>query len=391
MRERGWMRAALAAGLMLAGCATTPPAAPRAAGDAPAGTADRAATRETQALFASLRSIAPRATLFGHQDTLAYGYRWRGEADRSDVKDVAGCFPAVYGWDLNGALTKGGDAIDPAGAARLRGFIEQGYARGGVVTLSWHQGNPANGGDAWNVAAPAVSRILPGGDLHDRYMARLDAAAEFLASLKAADGTPIPVIFRPWHEHSGSWFWWGRDHATAAEFKALWRMTVTHLRDRRGLRNLLYAYSTDVFDSAIDYLERYPGDDVIDVLGYDDYHSIKSAATRDVFANRLRTLVRLARERGKVAALTETGLEAIPDPQWWTGVLGRGIDTDADTRGIAWVLVWRNANPSFDRKEHFYAPYPGQASAADFKAFTDRPDILLECELPDLYARAAAQ
>ena len=384
MRGHDLIGPVVVASLALAGCAATPPP-----GSSPA-TADPAATRETKALFASLRHLAPTATLFGHQDTLAYGYRWRGERDRSDVKDVAGCFPAVYGWDLNDAFVKGGETIDPARAATLRGYIRQGFARGGVVTLSWHQGNPANGGDAWNVAAPAVSRILPGGDLHARYLARLDAAATFLASLRAEDGTPIPVVFRPWHEHSGSWFWWGRDHATPADFKALWRMTVTHLHDGRGLRNLLYAYSTDVFADEAAYLERYPGDDVIDVLGFDDY-SLRGAGDIGAVAGRLRTVTRLARERGKIAAVTETGLEAISDPQWWTGVLGRAIDADADTRGIAWVLVWRNANPAFDRKDHFYAPYPGQASAADFKAFTDRTDILLECELPDLYARAATR
>lgn len=382
MRVKHVMASVMGASFALAGCVGTPPP-----GRHPF-TADAAATRETKALLASLGRIAPKATLFGHQDTLAYGYRWRGERDRSDVKDVAGCFPAVYGWDLNDAFVKGGETIDPERAARLRDYIRQGYARGGVVTLSWHQDNPATSGDAWDVAAPAVTRILPNGDLHTRYLKRLDAAADFLASLKDAGGTPIPVVFRPWHEHSGSWFWWGRDHASSTEFKALWRMTVEHLRTKRKLHNLLYAYSTDVFEGADAYLERYPGDDVIDVLGFDDY-SLKAVSNVDAFAERLRTVVRLARERGKVAALTETGLEAIPDPHWWTNVLGRGIEMDAETRGIAWVLVWRNANPSFDRKEHFYAPYPGQASAADFRVFTDRPSMLLECELPDLYGRAA--
>ncbi|GAA0734073.1 glycoside hydrolase family 26 protein [Sphingomonas japonica] len=369
----------------LAGCAALPPVATARSSPDPV---DRQATVETRALLHSMAALAPTATMFGHQNTLAYGYRWRGEPDRSDVKDVAGCFPAVYGWDLMDIFARNGAMqVDPAGAQRLRDYIRQGFARGGVITLSWHQGNPANDGDAWNVDLPAVARILPGGDLHSKYMARLDVAADFIAGLEAADGTPIPVVFRPYHEHTGSWFWWGRDHATPAEFKGLWRMTVEHLRDRRGLRNVLYSYSTDVFDSEAEYLERYPGDDVIDVLGFDDYHSIKSAETTDVFRNRLRLLVGMARERGKIAALTETGLEAIPDPDWWTSVLLAGINADAETRGIAWALVWRNATVAVEGREHFYAPYPGQASAADFKTFADDPSILLECELPDLYAR----
>lgn len=86
MRVKHMMASVMGASFALAGCVGTPPP-----GRHPL-TADAAATRETKALLASLGRIAPKATLFGHQDTLAYGYRWRGERDRSDVKDVAGCF-----------------------------------------------------------------------------------------------------------------------------------------------------------------------------------------------------------------------------------------------------------------------------------------------------------
>jgi hypothetical protein len=70
-------------------------------------------------------------------------------------------------------------------------------------------------------------------------------------------------------------------------------------------------------------------------------------------------VVRWARERGKLAALTETGLEAIPVRNWWTGRLLNETIADQDAMGISYVLVWRNANPAFDRKDHFYVPYPG--------------------------------
>ncbi len=373
---------ALSALAMVPGCASVPTARSLSV----SGPAEPRATRETHALFLNLRALAPTQTLFGHQNTLAYGYRWTNEPGRSDIKDVTGAYPAVYGWDLMDIFVQGQpDRYDPVKAERLRQWIVQGHARGGVITLSWHMPNPVTNTDAWDVKTAAVSRILPGGDRHAAFAAKLDIAARFMGSLKATNGAVIPVIFRPYHEHTGSWFWWGRDHSTVAEYKALWRMTIAKMRDVGGLRNLLYAYSTDVFETEAEYLERYPGDDAIDVLGFDDYHGIKSVDTLPAFQRRLRMLVTMARARGKIPALTETGLEAIPDPTWWTSVLLRGIQADPVGRGIAWVLVWRNANPATDRKEHFYAPYSGQKSAADFIRFKQDPQILFEDELPDLY------
>jgi mannan endo-1,4-beta-mannosidase len=373
--------------LAIGGCATG-----RERGASAPALADAHATPQTRALFRNLIALAPTRTLFGHQNTLAYGHDWVDEPNRSDVKDVAGAFPAVYGWDVMDIFATGdGLRYDPARADQLRGYILEGYARGGVITLSWHMPNPVARTDAWDVKQRAVERILPGGDHHAAYLEQLDVAARFFASLRAADGTMVPVIFRPYHEHTGSWFWWGRDHATIQQFTALWRMTVTRMRDHHRLRNLLYAYSTDVFDSEAAYLERYPGDDIIDVLGFDDYHGIKTRETLPQFEARIRMLVKMARDRRKIPAVTETGLEAIPNPAWWTDVLGRGLEAGSKRGGVAWVLAWRNANAVREKREHYYAPYRGQASAADFVRFTRQPRILLEDELPDLYDRSAAR
>ena len=373
---------ALAVAVAASACASVP-ARP---GDAAAvRLADPNATAETRALFVNLQRLSQTHILFGHHDTLAYGVNWVGEPGRSDVRDVTGAYPAVYGWDVARLFKRGApDVPDPAGAAALRRWILEGYGRGGVITLAWHMPNPVNDSDAWDTSR-AVDAIVPGGRLHQDYRAKLDVVAGFLNSLRTADGTLVPVMFRPFHEHNGSWFWWGRDHAGVDEFKQLWRFTVEYLRDRKGVRNTLYAYSSDVFDSEAEYLERYPGDDVIDLLGFDDYHSVTSAETRATFVNRLRMLSKMARERGKLAALTETGVETVPDAEWWTKVLLPGLKAPEIGGGISYVLVWRNANGATDRKDHFYAPYPGQASAADFLRFKQDPAILFEDELPPLY------
>jgi mannan endo-1,4-beta-mannosidase len=104
-----------------------------------------------------------------------------------------------------------------------------------------------------------------------------------------------------------------------------------------------------------------------------------------VFTRRLRHIVELAEARGKIAALTETGVEAVPDSLWWTGTLLAGIESDSVARRIAWVLVWRNANFEREHRYHFFAPYPGHPSAADFVRFHQDSLVRFEDELPDLY------
>ncbi len=184
---------------------------------------------------------------------------------------------------------------------------------------------------------------------------------------------------------SGGWFWWGARHATPDEYRRLWRFAVEYLRDRRGVHNLLYANSPDVFDSADDYLARCPGDAYVDVLGFDDYQSVRTPATRDVFVRRLQDVAALAAARGKLAALTETGVEGVPDSLWWTGTLLPALAHDALSRRVAWVMVWRNAPRSAALPHHFFAPYAGQASAADFASFRRDPLLAFGGDVPNPY------
>ncbi|HEY0778557.1 MAG TPA: glycosyl hydrolase [Gemmatirosa sp.] len=349
--------------------------------------ADPRATRETRALFANLRTLAGRRILFGHHDDLAYGHTWAYQAGRSDVNETAGAYPAVYEWDLSEIERDSAANIDGVPFARIRGWIVDRYARGDVNVLSWHVNNPVSGGNAWDTTA-AVAAVLPGGARHAEYTAWLDRVAAFATSLRAPGpngGTLVPVVFRPFHEMSGSWFWWGGRHATPDEYRQLWRFTVTYLRDRKGAHNLLYAFAPDVFDTPDAYLARYPGDAYVDVLGYDDYQSVRSPATRPQMTERMRIVARLAAERGKLAALTETGVEALPDSLWWTGTLLPALAQDSLTRRLSWVLVWRNAPQSAEHPHHFYAPYAGQASAADFARFRRDPLIAFDGDVPDLY------
>ena len=352
---------------------------------------DAEASRETRALYANLKRLAPERVLFGHQDDLAYGVTWKNEPGRSDVKDVTGAYPAVHGFDLGRLSLNKGKNIDSLRFEDMRRWILEAYRQGGVITISWHAYNPVTGGNTWDTTR-AVHAILPGGSRHDAYKATLDRLAGFLGSLKTGRfrwlgfGRRVPIIFRPFHEHTGSWFWWGADHCSRDEYIALWRFTVEYLRDAKGLHNLLYAYSTDVFDSEEEYLERYPGDAYVDLMGFDDYHSLKTDDGIPAMTQRLRQLVQLAEASGKVPALTETGLEGIPYPTWWTERLLASIKTDSVARRIAYVHVWRNANEA-DKPGHHYAPYPGHPSAADFVRFYQDPLVLFADQLPRMYRR----
>lgn len=355
----------------LTACAQTPPA--------PAS--DPQATAETRALYRNLSRVTREGVLFGHQDDALYGHDWKYEEGRSDVKECCGDYPAVFGWELGGLETGAAQSIDQVPFAEIARLLCAAYGRGAVNTLSWHPQNPESGASAWDgKTTTAVASILPGGANHALYRTWLDRLAGFLGRLKAADGTPVPVLFRPFHEHTGTGFWWGEAQCTPDEFRALWRFTVGYLRDTKGLHNILYVYSPDLFRDAAHYMERYPGDEWVDVLGLDAYHRQQDWDFRSGGERMLSILQALGREHGKPTAFTETGLEGIPDAQWWTQWLLPVIRG----KGLSYVLVWRNAH---DRPTHFFGPWRGHASEDDFRAFAANGEqpVLFEGQLPDMY------
>ena len=248
------------------------------------------------------------------------------------------------------------------------------YYRGGMISLSWHARNPMTGGDAWDIKdSTVVKSILPGGINHQKFVGWLDKVSAFISSLQTADNVKVPILFRPWHENTGSWFWWGEQLCTPDEYKALWEMTVNHFR-LNGVNNILYAYSpgTEPKDTA-QYLERYPGDEMVDVIGLDTYQF-----NRNIFLSKLdkslAILDSIGKTHDKVYAVTEIGYEGIPDAKWWTSTLLPALTQYS----LAYALVWRNAR---ERVTHFYAPYPGQVSATDFVEFYKHPKTLFAEEV----------
>ncbi len=346
-------------------------------------TVDAEATNQTKALYENLRRLSQEHVVFGHQDALAYGVHWKEwHKKRTDVKDVVGQHPALVGWEMS-KLGQGPVNIDSVNFAQMQGWMKQVYKMGGINTISWHVDNFVTGGDSWDVGERVVETILPGGKHHAAFNAKLDLFADFVNELEVGFffKKKIPIILRPWHEHTGSWFWWGNDHCSPEEYKALFRYTVEYLRDQKGLHNILYCYSPDVFQDEAHYMERYPGDEYVDIMGVDDYHDVGKKNDVEALLKRLRTVVQLAEKHNKIAALSETGYETIPKEDWWTKTILEPIKNDPVASRISYMMIWRNA-----RLDHHYAPYPGHSSAADFTRFAEDEFTLFANDLPPMYS-----
>ncbi len=349
-------------------------------------TVDEKATAETKALFTNLKDLASSKILYGHQDDLAYGHNWWGEPGRSDVKEATGSYPAVYGWELGDLRQDVEVSLDSVNFESMKGWIKEAYERGGVNTISWHMNNPVTDGDSWDTT-PGVAAVIPGGAQHEKFKSWLDKFAAFTQDLKGEDGELIPILFRPYHEHTGSWFWWGDEQTSVEDYVALWRFTVEYLRDEKGVHNLLYVYSPDGSPTLFQkYMEKYPGDDYVDILGLDDYGTFMTKEKDlEALSNNLAWMVEQAKRKNKVAALTETGSETLPNKKWFTEELYPALTLNPEAKKIAYVLTWRNANYEREQKNHFYAAYKGHPSAVDMKAFRDMELISFEDELPNMY------
>lgn len=345
--------------------------------DANNGPADKKATKETVALYNNLKKLLGKGFMFGHQDDLAYGVGWNYESGRSDIKDVTGDYPAVYGWELGHLEIDKPVNLDSVPFKTMQQLIKQGYQGGGVITISWHLNNPRTGKTAWDSEPGTVASVLPGGSKHDLYKSWLDKIVLFMNGLKGSRGEFIPVIFRPYHELNGNWFWWGGKNCSPEEFKKLWIFTISYLRDQKNLHHLLYAYNTDRFSSREEYLEKYPGDDWVDVIGFDIYQ--RNSSNEKFIADihkMLSTLEEIAKEKNKIPALTEFGGN-LSDSNWWTGTFLKGIGKHK----ISYVLGWRNAGWKAGGEFEGYVPYKGHTSNDDFIRFYKMENTFFEKDI----------
>jgi mannan endo-1,4-beta-mannosidase len=342
--------------------------------------ADKNATSETVALYQSMWKLQQKGVMYGHQDDLMYGRTWWYEKDRSDTKDFTGDYPAVAGFELGDLELGHSRSLDSVSFTEISEQIKAHYKRGGIITISWHLNNPLTiqlpeselkqKPTAWDVSSKeVVGSILPGGPNHQMYNQWLGSLADFFSGLVDDQGTPIPFIFRPYHEHSGSFFWWGTGLCSDEQYAQLWRYTVEFLKDKRGFHNILYAYNTDRVTSLEQYLKGYPGDDIIDMLSLDMYD--RGPQFNSELDNALNFVTTTAIERHKLTALSETGRRRGMD-DWWSSVLLPIISKYP----VGYVLTWRHTFLPDSDGDSQYKPFP-----EDFMNFYISPRTLFLKEI----------
>ena len=343
---------------------------------------DKNATAETKALYANLWKIAEDGFMFGHHDDLWYGRYWYNEPGMSDTKSVCGDYPGVFSVDFGAIMDNRYQSEE--NAIRRRVIIEA-YNRGEVITACCHLNNPLTGGDSWDNSRNDVVRsiLTEGNATRIKYLQWLDRCAEFANNLRGADGKLIPVIFRPYHEHTQTWSWWGSKCTTEDEFIRFWKFTVEYLRDTKGVRNFIYAISPQMdedYGSAVRdrLIFRWPGDNYVDFLGMDCYHyNWKSA-----FKSNLIAMSALSKEKKKPCGVTETGPEGFDWRDYWTN----HILESAKGQRFSMIVMWRNKYVgSNEADRHFYSVYPGHESEDDFRTMYDDPSTFFSKDLPDMY------
>lgn len=342
---------------------------------APVTAVDPELTAEGRSLLQYLHQQQGQGILFGqqHASTRVLSKKLNPKA-KSDIASLTGQMPAIYGWDTL-------SIIQPKPEGDISAAVKAAYRAGGIITISTHFYKPVTGGNFWDTQ-PAVAQILPGGGFHQKFKAELDQVADWAHQLKADDGSSIPVIFRILHENTGSWFWWGAAQSSPEQYKVLFRFIVDYLRLEKGVHNFLYAYSpaSGFAGDKAAFAERYPGDAYVDVLGFDDYqHGDTQAWIQSVVATS-RTLVEFAKERGKVAALTEFGQG---EPNKATAgfylPLLQALQADPLASQLVYMMTWANFSA-----DHSYVPLSSEPAVRvdDFKAFAAQPYLLLADKVP---------
>ena len=344
---------------------------------------DKQATAQTKALFANLWTIADKGFMFGHHDDLWYGRYWYNQPGGSDTKAVCGDYPGVFSVDFGPIMD---DRHDSEENSIRRRVILEARERGEVIMACAHLNNPLTGGDSWdNSHNDVVKSILtPGNATREKFLSWLDRLADFCLNLKDSKGDLIPIIFRPLHEHTQGWSWWGSSCTTETEFIEFWQMMVKYLRDTKGVHNLLYAVSPQL-DSWYDdptirnrLLFRWPGDDYVDFIGMDCYHGENPAS----FSNYLRIATEISLEKRKPCGVTEDGVESFTRVDYWT----YSVLEPAQDKRVSMVVMWRNkyvGNNESDK--HYFSVYPGHPSEDNFRKMYSDKRTFFSKDLPDMY------
>jgi mannan endo-1,4-beta-mannosidase len=348
----------------------------RAARNAPV---DTNATPNARAIHAYLRGVWGKQVIAGQQDLT-----WKDSVDMAQrVFDDTGKYPALMGFDF---MNYGMTAPGVSGLHQTEEAIA--FAkRGGLVTFCWHWRDPSllktsqvNHANFYvHDADPAknTSFTIPMAqgalDTNSQAYRQIDDGIDIVAGeLKKLSDAGVTVLWRPLHEASGhrgaGWFWWGRARTDGAPqayaYIQLWRHLYDRLVKVHGLHNLIWVWNGQ--DPA-----WYPGDDVVDIVGYDIYDDSDGKTYKSQVAT-YRDAQKVPFEI-KPIALSETSY--IPDPDimaldgaWWL-----------------WFTVWNdgNAAPGVTDKSNFWTGDYYNTLQHKRKVYS-HPNVITLDKLPDL-------
>lgn len=313
---------------------------------------------DAQQLLENIRSHAQNGDImFGVANGVSRAYNnLKAEGDTpGDCRQITGKDPQFIENDF---LFKRDQVFWKNEMARTRAA----YNKGCVIGYCWHLRDPISGDFRLNDQNKNVAKKI--------LSPKESMEKSWFFSLIDTMLTPVfmeldfPVIFRPFHEMNGNWFWWGSKAIDPEQYVELYRATVDRIR-KNGVKNVIFCWSPDTRLTD----EYYPGDDYVDIIGLDVYEPGCSPYHPDsVYVAETRKLLDFARIHHKIPAITETGLreynnvmrfpEEIPD-FWSKMVFAPLLDQKGRGNGIAYVMSWYNANWSGNNRGSLYIPYKG--------------------------------
>lgn len=259
---------------------------------------NRNATANTKKLYSFLKDSYGKYVITGQQcDGGINGNEFKA------IKNLTGDYPALLGLDLMD-YTPSRTAFGASSSA-VEKAIE--FAnKGGIVTLCWHWNAPteylnstANSSDGWwggfytQNSKFDIAKVMNGQDAKGKKLLDRDIK-EIAKQLKRLEKAGVPVIWRPLHEASGGWFWWGAQGPDA--YKKLWKYLYKELTNTYGCNNLIWVYNGQSAD-------WYPGDEYVDIVGEDIY---PGNHVYDPQVSRFKQAINYG-SKTKITALTENG------------------------------------------------------------------------------------
>ena len=217
---------------------------------------------------------------------------WSEIASGTDYFDISGDYTLVITEDVLKSLQEGGLIIGGHDYTAVAVYLENnGTALDPNKDYAFYKAD---------TEFDATNATVEGTWENKVFTEDLKNAAAYLKLLRDAD---IPVLWRPFHEAAGGWFWWGKD---AASFKSLWIAMFNYFKTE-GLDNLIWVWTTEGNDA-----DWYPGDQYVDIVGRDVYNNETADCVSEYTS--------IAENYGnKIVSLSECGTVGLISEQWASG------------------------------------------------------------------------